>query len=357
MKTGVLREIHRAEARELMAYHDWEVPALYSSVDQEFQAATTGAVLLDHSLYGRLELTGADGLDLLHRLSTNDLLGMHPGQVVPTVLTTDKGRLVDYLKVARRSPASLLVVSPNNEEAVTHWIDRYCITEDARLHCVTNDTSMFTFIGPRSQAVASAVLGVDLPSGTSVEARLGTAGVVAGFVETPRVRMVHFLTENTSAETVWKELYERGEKLGVSHMGFAAYEAFRIARGIPDIGREITGEFNPYEVGLRDTISLTKGCYLGQEVIARLDTYQKVRRKLVGLLLPTPCPSFSAPVPLLSEGEEVGIMTSCSPAPVKGRILALGVVRIDRVHEGDSLGVGDSGVRGVAITTPILLQN
>src|SRR5512140_3774940 len=162
MKTGVLREIHHTEARELMAYHDWEVPAVYTSIDQEFQAATTGAALLDHSLYGRLELSGADGLDLLHRLSTNDLLTMRPGQVVPTVLTTDKGRVVDYVKVAKRSPAPLLVVSPNNEEVVTHWIDRYCITEDVHLHCITNDTSMFTFMGPRSQAVASALLGTEL---------------------------------------------------------------------------------------------------------------------------------------------------------------------------------------------------
>lgn len=358
MKTGVLREIHRAEARELMAYHDWEVPALYTSVDQEFQAATSGAALLDHSLYGRLEISGADGLDLLQRLSTNDLASLRPGQVLPTVLTTDKGRVVDYVKVARRSPASLLVVSPNNEETVTHWIDRYCITENVRLHCVTNDTSMFTLIGPRGQAVASAILGIDLPPGMSVETKVAQAKVIAGFVETPRVQMTHVLVENTSAELVWSHLAQAGERLGALRMGFAAYEAFRIARGIPDIGHEITADFNPYEVGLRDAISLTKGCYIGQEVIARLETYQKVRRKLVGILLTGACPSVATPIRLLGEdGQEVGIVTSCSLHAVKGRYLALGVVRSDLVHEGDSLSLGNSLVRGIAITTPVLLQN
>ncbi len=340
-----------------MAYHDWEVPALYSSVDEEFQAATTGATLLDHSLFGRLELGGADGLELLHRLSTNDLLSMRPGQILPTVLTTDKGRLVDYVKVTKRSPAPLLVVSPNNEETVTHWIDRYCISEDVHLHCITNDTSMFTFIGPRSLHVASAILEMELPSGMSVDAKVGQANVIAGFVETPRVQMAHLLVENTSAEAVWTELWQKGEKLGVLRMGFASYETFRIARGIPDIGREITGDYNPYEVGLRDAISTTKGCYIGQEVIARLDTYQKVKRKLVGILLTGSSPSDSAPVPLLAGGEEVGYVTSCSPHPVKGRHVALGVVRSDRVREGDSLSLGGSSVRGIAITTPLLLQN
>ncbi len=91
MKTGVLWEVHRAEARNLMAYHDWDVPAVYSTVEQEFQAAMTGATLLDLSLSGRLEVHGADGLDLLHRLSTSDVLSTQPGQMISTVLTTDKG--------------------------------------------------------------------------------------------------------------------------------------------------------------------------------------------------------------------------------------------------------------------------
>jgi tRNA-modifying protein YgfZ len=355
MKTGVLREVHRTEAREISVYHDWEMPAVYSSVDQEFQAATTGTALVDHSFFGRLEVNGADGLDLLHRLSTNDLRSLRPGQVTLTAITTDKGRLVDYVKVARTSPAPHLFVSPNNEEALTHWIDRYCITEDVRLRCVTNDTSLFTFVGPRAQATATNILGVELPSGTAVEAKIGATSATVAYVETPRVEMVHFLVQNDVAEQFWRELVRGGEKLGVLRMGLAAYETFRIARGIPDFGREITGEFNPFEVGLRDSISLTKGCYLGQEVIARLDTYQKVKRKLVGILFKTSSPSAVMPVPLLAEGVEVGVMTSCSPHAVNGMYMGLAVVRSDRVHEGDALLPANSTENGIVITTPILL--
>jgi folate-binding protein YgfZ len=325
-------------------------------VDHEFEAASTGVSLLDHSLFGRLELVGADGLDLLHRLSTHDLLSMRPGQILPTVLTTEKGRLVDYVKVAKRSPSSLLVVSPNNEETITRWVDRYCISEDARLHCITNDTSMFTFIGPRAQSAASAILEVELPPGQSVEVAFGTATVIAGFVETPRVQMTHLLVDNSSAENVWKELVHKGERIGVERMGFAAYEAFRIARGIPDIGREISPDFNPYEIGLRDSISTNKGCYLGQEVIARLETYQKIKRKLVGVLLPGPCLATRVPVPVLVAGEEAGVLTSCSPFPVRGKYVALAVVRSDLVREGDTVTMPDCSARGIAITTPVLLS-
>lgn len=339
-----------------MAYHDWDVPAVYSTVEQEFQAAMTGATLLDLSLSGRLEVHGADGLDLLHRLCTSDLLSTQPGQIISTVLTTDKGRIVDYVKVARRPSAPLLVVSPNHEDVVTHWIDRFCITEDVHLHCISNDTSMFTFVGPRSQAVASGILNIDLPTGMSVEANFAEAPIAAGYVETPRVQMAHVLVQNAEAESVWKELTKRAEELGVPRMGFAAYETFRIARGIPDIGRELTNDFNPFEVGLRDAISMTKGCYIGQEVIARLDTYQKVKRKLMGILFTETCPSNSgSPTLLLAEGKEVGLMTSCSPHPVKGRHIGLGVVRKDLVREGDSLTLGDSSARGIAINTPLLL--
>jgi hypothetical protein len=338
-----------------MAYHDWEVPTVYSSVDQEFEAATAGAALIDHSLFGRFEVNGADGLDLLHRLSTNDLMALRPGQVVSTVLTTDKGRLVDCVTVAKASPALFMVVSPNNEEVVTHWIDRYCITEDVRLRCTTNDTSMFTLIGPGAQSIAAAILGADLPPGMSLQTKLGKATAMVAFVETPRARMVHMIIENSAAVDVWMELSSKSEKLGAIRMGFAAYESFRIARGIPDIGGEITGEFNPYEVGLRDTISMTKGCYLGQEVIARLDTYQKVRRKLIGVVLTSPCHSSGAPIPLMVGGEEVGVLTSCSSNAVKSRYVALAVVRADRVDEGDVLFLGGSSESGIAMTTPIRL--
>ncbi len=124
----------------------------------------------------------------------------------------------------------------------------------------------------------------------SVEANFAEAPIAAGYVETPRVQMAHVLVQNAEAESVWTELTKRAEELGVPRMGFAAYETFRIARGIPDIGRELTNDFNPFEVGLRDAISMTKGCYIGQEVIARLDTYQKVKRKLVGILFAETCP-------------------------------------------------------------------
>jgi glycine cleavage system aminomethyltransferase T len=82
-----------------------------------------------------------------------------------------------------------------------------------------------------------------------------------------------------------------------------------------------------------------------------------VKRKLVGILFTGNCPSATLPVPLIVDGQEVGTLTSCSPYPVKGRHVGLGVVRSDKVHEGDSLSVGNTSARGIAITTPLLLHN
>jgi folate-binding protein YgfZ len=110
-------------------------------------------------------------------------------------------------------------------------------------------------------------------------------------------------------------------------MSRAAYETFRIARGIPRYGSELNDAHNPYDVGLKFAISYTKGCYIGQEVIARLDTYGKVQRELVGITLNEDAEGVQAGAAIVYRGTEVGTMTSLSPSAIRGRRIALAVVK------------------------------
>ena len=96
--------------------------------------------------------------------------------------------------------------------------------------------------------------------------------------------MLDIIVPKESATQIWQQLSHESEKHDIPRIGRAAYDAFRISRGIPAFGAEISNAFNPYEAGLAHAISFTKGCYIGQEVIARLDTYEKVQRELVGLM-------------------------------------------------------------------------
>ncbi|HEX7573278.1 MAG TPA: tRNA-modifying protein YgfZ, partial [Bacteroidota bacterium] len=129
---------------------------------------------------------------------------------------------------------------------------------------------------------------------------------------------------------------------GARWIGRKAYEGFRIDRGIPAAPGELNDAFNPFECGLRDSISFTKGCYIGQEVIARLDTYGKIRRHLTRVASPARLPG-PLPLLMLKNGAEAGTLTSMTEIPFGGKYLGLAVVRND-LAPGDTLAAGATGV-------------
>ena len=100
MQRSALHKIAAAAGSEFLERHGWEVPAAYADPASEYQSVITGAGLYDASHMGRLRATGDDALDLLNRLSTNKVVDLEPGQGAPTILTTDKGRILDVITVA-----------------------------------------------------------------------------------------------------------------------------------------------------------------------------------------------------------------------------------------------------------------
>ncbi|MCO5574085.1 hypothetical protein L7F22_027862 [Adiantum nelumboides] len=125
-----------------------------------------------------------------------------------------------------------------------------------------------------------------------------------------------------NAGPIWETLL----KFGAVPMGAKCWEHLRIVKGRPAPGKELTDEFNVLEAGLWDTISLSKGCYIGQETVARLVTYQCVKQHLVGLALNGPVDPGSIS---LSDGEKVGTVTSCNSKPENGEFFGLGYISIE----------------------------
>jgi glycine cleavage system aminomethyltransferase T len=115
LRTGPLTEIYRSGVREMGEYHGWEMPAVFSTVEREFDAAIRRAALVDHSSVGRIEVYGADRLDFLHRLSTNELLKVRSKTVVGTIFTNEKGRIIDYATVAVKGDRIRFLVTPADE--------------------------------------------------------------------------------------------------------------------------------------------------------------------------------------------------------------------------------------------------
>ena len=286
-------------------------------------------------------MRGRDALDLLHRLSTNDLREIPPGRVVQTVLTTEKGRIVDAVYVLPAPSGYLLLTSIGAEEEIVRWIGKFTIMEEIELEVVTRTTAQLTLIGPDAQGALA-----------GIQSR--TAGPIprTAVVTSGGLTLTHLIVPSGEAPGFLEAMLRTG---GIT-MGMQAWEILRIMHGIPERPFELRADFNPYDVALRDAISYTKGCYIGQEVIARLDTYQKVRRLLVGLR------SEAGPVAvgstlLGSGGEEAGLVTSQAPAPFEGQWLGLAVARGDRVEAGKEAAARGSAGKIFIETFPIRIPS
>ena len=304
-------------------------PSVYSSVAEEYQAATEAVGLLDRSPVGRLRLTGADALDLLDRLSTNKLDDLAVGQGMYTVLTSNKGRILDLLFVLRLDDHLMVFTGPGNREQVAEWIDFYTFTEDVAVQDVTEETALVLLIGPEAPSLAGALMGgstSSLPRYGSTSASVGELEVLVARTDFMRLPGYDLVVPRARAGGLWTELLSAGARLGVKPVGMEALEAVRVEQGVPTYGKELTEDANPLEANLLDFISFNKGCYVGQEVVARLNTYEKVQRRLVGLTWEGGGgPSPDAEISL--DGKRVGTVTSEAWSPRLNRRIGLGYLR------------------------------
>lgn len=248
----------------------------------------------DRTNRGRLIVTGRDRKDLLHRLATNSIEGLERGQGTSCCFCTAKGRMIDWCVVLDRGD-DLLVLSANPERLSGH-IQQYTITEDVT---VRNYMAVEVAV---CGSKARELLGVDLEPWCFTEVAIAGVKVQAVRIE-PLAGDAYALLA-PDAVALRRLLGEQGE-----HLLPPDVERLRIRAGIPAFPNEINENYNPWEAGLVDSIALHKGCYIGQEVIARLNTYEKVKRKLVSLRLESGGLRGEA---VRREGEPVGELTTVS---------------------------------------------
>ena len=314
---------------------DGRIPAAYSSVDEEYAAAAQGVGVLDRSHIGRLKAIGDDALDLLNRLSTNKLDELAIDAIMGAVLTTNKGRIIDLLFVLRQADYLLILTAPETRQRVAEWIDFYTFVEDVTVEDATEQTAMFSLMGD-GVADALPVL-ADLPLYGS--ATLDVDGVAALALRTDfaGARAYDLIAPASDAQRLWNGLTGRG----ATPVGYAASELLRIERGIPMQGHELTEDYNPLEANLWDFISFNKGCYIGQEVVARLNAYDKVQRHLARLSWKDGDSPAQGDA-LYADGRRIGALTSVAP-PECGRSVGLGYVRKAHAEPGVRLQT-DAGV-------------
>lgn len=263
-----------------------------------------------------LKFEGNDRLDLINRLSSNkvDTLGKFKG--IKTVLTTDKGRFVDLLTLYNFGDFVFTSSSENNSDSVITHLDKYTIMDDFQVTQLSGTHETILFYGDDAEKFAKDLFNVDIRGFSNNDFKIyaedNRDAIIAK--NDDALGGVLFINAVQDTDYYYKKIFDSSviKQFGLNEISPRDYESKRIKYGIPKFGREMTDETNPLECGLEKYVSFTKGCYIGQEVIARLDTYDKISKHLVKLKLSAPLPNeFNAgEIKISSDSKESGFVTS-----------------------------------------------
>ncbi len=311
----------------------------YSTPAEEDQSLQNGCAVLDRSARGKLKLTGTERTGFLHGQLTADVNGLGTGRAAYTAMLTPKGQMVCDGRVWSRADHHLFDVEPGREGPVRELFDRHIISEDVEVADVTAEYALLSVLGPKAGAVLSA---------TSLEehaieplALPGIGPATAIGTRVGRLPGIDLLIRAADARACLESLLARG----ATPVGEDAYDVVRIEAGLPRFGVDMDEETLPLEANLGDrAISFTKGCYVGQEIVARASYRGGVRHKLFGFRLGEgPLPADGTPLfKTIGDAKPAAELTRAVVSPRLG-VIALGYARREHQTPGLELFTAEGG--------------
>jgi tRNA-modifying protein YgfZ len=321
------------------------IPLQYGDLKAEYHAALNQAVLMDRSHEGRIEARGRDRFELIQRISTNDVVNMVLGEGRATIFTNANGRILDRIMIYHRGDTALITTEPGRGAPLTTFLQRQVFFNDeAAFTDISPVTRQFVLHGPNADMVVNAIV----TNATSTDSLYGIEGKIADIpVFVARRKPLSgghwaFYVASEHSESVWQAILDIGPAHGLIPAGSQTYNALRIYAGRPG-GRELSVDFIPLEAGLWDEVSFTKGCYTGQEIIARMESRNRLAKTIVKLRLSA---WVEAPANLYFDGKSVGTLTSSVVTPDQ-EILAVGFVKVAMANVDEKFRVGEADVEAV----------
>ena len=316
------------------------IPALRTPA---YVAAREAAALADMTSYGWLRLTGRDRLDFLQRLSTNDFRSLKAGRGLPTVVTNPTGRVIAFIATYASHDSLFVRTAPEQVTAVTKYFNSMIFWQDQiEVADVSATVAQIGILGPDAKTLLERLTGVDLAALAPyawTEATIAGSTVVlqrGGPLEMPDWIV---MVERAAAEMVREALVQTAPVLDPDTLHVLRTEA-----GIPAWGYELSDQVTPLEAGLSEAISYTKGCYTGQEVIARQTNFDKVTRRLTGLILPLEEANQAwSGLPVKAGAGRPGFIGSVATSPTLGQVIALAIVPHDGLQPGSIVKVHKDG--------------
>jgi folate-binding protein YgfZ len=332
-------------------------PAHFGDFLAEYNHARIGAVLIDQSPRGKVEVHGADAARFLHNLSTNDILQLAPGAGCEAFLTTTKAKVIAYLLIYHPDapadrPAFWLDLTPGTADKVIQYLDRYLISEQVEFSDHTSAFAQMHLAGPQAATLLGQVVGdVTLPLEPLRNIALPSDGPMRMQIrrhDALGVPGYDLICPADQVAALWMKLVQAGARPA----GREACEILRIEAGLPREGADIDDNTFAPEVGrIAETICYTKGCYLGQESIVMARDRGQVNRSLVGVKLAGGTVPHNSP--LFAQDKQAGRVTSSVYSPRLGTGIGLAYVRRAHQEPGTRIEVEVDGQRSPAEVVPL----
>ncbi len=329
---------HRASGAVFTDLPGWGMPLRFSSFSEEYGVLKDSAGLLDFSDDTILEVSGRDHVRFLHGMLTNDIKALLPGKGCYAAMLTPQGRIVADMQVYREEESIILLSSPVLRDKLPQALKKYIIADQVDVKDVSDLWGVLSIQGPKASNGLSQITSASLPQSPFDHAITEVLGAQVRFFRRSRIPPGGYdlMVSKEKLTESWDLLLKSGEFYGLRPVGWEAFNAMRVESGVPLYGLDLDESHLPLEAGLQSAISLTKGCYMGQEIVARATYRGQLNWKLSGLLLPETDP-LPKGCKILKDGKEVGQVTSSVFSPTLGRAIAMSFLRREVLEPGTLL--------------------
>ena len=359
MKQSSLHAQHETLGAHFQSFGEWEKPEHYGDSTAEHLAVRQNVGLADLSLRGKCKVTGDDRIKWLQSLVSNDILPLQTGQGLNSALMNHKGKMLSYFRVFILEDFVLIEDVGEIGDTTYQALRKFLLFgTQAKMENCGERWGTLLICGPQANQLVQTALSLDMSEAPPLAIKSASVDQHQVFVartdETGEIDLEIFVPGD-GLMLVWERLWSVGQPLGLRAIGSAALESLRIEAGIPKTGPDLNEGIVPPEANLEGkAFSLTKGCYPGQEVVARMDTYGSVKRRLVGLLIDGDegcLPEHGAK--LYSGEREVGWVSSAAFSPTLKKPLAFGFPLRDFTKSETELTVEIQGSQKKATVHPL----
>ena len=329
-----------------------KIPLAYSNAEQEYWTIKKAVGLADISHLGRLKITGKDRISFLNGLLTNDISQLKENAGQRSALLNSKARVLADLHLYVEQDSLLVDTGESSASHVKEILDRFVITEDVQIQDSSHDLVQITIQGPSSSQAIKEVLGAEAQDLKQLEQKtLGPSTIIAR--DRTGQSGYDIIMPALEAEPVWHGFLLNGGEIGLNPVGSQALEILRLEAGYPKYATDVDENTIILEAGFKDAINFNKGCYLGQEVVARATHIGRVNKQLVRLEVETK-ESISPRSKLMSDGREAGFITSAAFSPGLRRVVGLGYANREFAKEGTKVNVQSGETSLSAVVTKIV---